>query len=310
MLKKDYFRWLIAFLALLLTALTLSSPALAAVEPLPLDHTVRGNPLSPEGWLSDTEYQDESIHMVLSQKKFQPRGSREEVVCRWVRVTIADPSQLRTVMSYDSYENAAQARPQAMVKDLNAVVAFNDDFMKYKYNVGHVIRQGVFYRDALNGERDVLVIDDQGDFSYVLTATSEEMADHLAALADQGRTAVNTFTFGPVMVVDGQVRPDMEDSFFRSLEAPLIAQRIAFCQLGPLEYGIVEIDGRSSDSGMNIPRLAEFILEVFPECRVAYNLDGGGSTHLMINGKLIHKTPGSRQISGLIYFASAATGEE
>ena len=46
--------------------------------------------------------------------------------------------------------------------------------------------------------------------------------------------------------------------------------------------------------------------EVFPECRIAYNLDGGGSTHLIINGKHVHQTPSSRFISDLIYFASIA----
>ena len=48
---------------------------------------------------------------------------------------------------------------------------------------------------------------------------------------------------------------------------------------------------------------------VFPECRVAYNLDGGGSTNVIVNGERIHKTPGARKISDILYFASAYTGE-
>ena len=56
--------------------------------------------------------------------------------------------------------------------------------------------------------------------------------------------------------------------------------------------------------------VAAYIQIVFPECKVAYNLDGGGSTNLMLNGRRVHKTRNSRSISGLIYFASAVTGEE
>ena len=93
-------------------------------------------------------------------------------------------------------------------------------------------------------------------------------------------------------------------------EPNLCAQRIAICQLGELEYGIFEVDG-GNGSGMKLFQVGEFITreEVFPECKVAFNLDGGGSTNLMLNGKRVHKTLNSRSISGLIYFVSAVVGE-
>ena len=217
-----------------------------------------------------------------------------------------DPSQLRTVMSNDSYEDPTQARPAAMAKDLNSVVACNDDFMKYKYDVGYIVRQGVFYRNALDGTRDVLIIDDRGDFSYVINATKKTMQKKLDQLEKEERTVVNTFSFGPVLVVDGQVQ-DMTN-VPKSTESKLATQRIAICQLGELEYAVMEIDG-GDGSGMNLTELATYITIIFPECKVAYNLDGGGSTNLMLNGKRVHKTRNSRSISGLIYFASAATGD-
>ena len=42
---------------------------------------------------------------------------------------------------------------------------------------------------------------------------------------------------------------------------------------------------------------------------MAYNLDGGGSTNVVVDGERIHKTPGARKISDILYFASAWTGE-
>ena len=87
-------------------------------------------------------------------------------------------------------------------------------------------------------------------------------------------------------------------------------QRVAICQLGELEYAIVEIYGKTDCSaGTTLQEMADFIAYLFPECRVAYNLDGGGSTNVVVDGERIHKTPGARKISDILYFASAWTGE-
>lgn len=162
-----------------------------------------------------------------------------------------------------------------------------------------------FYRDALSQQkalRDVLVIDSEGDFSVVRDATTEGMTSFLSRLEQQGRTAVNTFTFGPALVLDGVV----QEINRKGEHAPNMAtQRVCICQLDHLKYAVVEIDGGNS-VGMNMQELANYVGELFPDCKVAYNLDGGGSTHVLVNGKLIHQTANSRAISDIIYFASAA----
>ena len=275
--------------------------ALAELTPLPLDQTVHGTTPNPDGWISENEYQDESIHMVMEMKKVKPKTSDGSVMCRYVRIKIADPSQIRTTMSYENYDDTRLAKAVSMARQVEAVAACNADFMKYYYKIGYVIRQGVFYRDALDGTRDVLVIDDKGDFSVVVKATSEMMQAHLDEMAAAGRNPVNTFSFGPVLVRDGEV----QEIYAPKFEGHLATQRMAIAQLGDLEYGIIEIDG-GNGKGMRLIDVAEFIVEVFPECRIAYNLDGGGSTHLIINGKHVHQTPSSRFISDLIYFASIA----
>ena len=57
--------------------------------------------------------------------------------------------------------------------------------------------------------------------------------------------------------------------------------------------------------GMTLEEFTDLILEKCPDAITAYNFDGGGSTNLMLNGKKIHKTPGLREITDIIYFASA-----
>ena len=54
-----------------------------------------------------------------------------------------------------------------------------------------------------------------------------------------------------------------------------------------------------------LEEFADYIKEQVPDAITAYNFDGGGSTNLILNGKKIHKTPGLREITDIIYFASA-----
>ncbi len=311
MMKKISFRPLLRGLLGCLLSLSLCLPALAEVQPLDLDIMTHGQPIRKDGWISSAEYQDESIHLTVYHKNRKPKSSREPTVCRWITIQVADASQLRTAMSMDSYDDPGTVGASTLAKHVNALVALNGDYFKYNYDKGYVLRQGVFYRDALDGTWDSLIIDDQGDFHSVLEATSESMAAKLSELEADGRFPVNVFTFGPVLIEDGQIVRD-ESEFPKELHYPTLAtQRIALLQLGHLEYAVVEIDSDGGNgTGMNLGELARFILEIYPDCKMAYNLDGGGSTHLVVNGKKIHKTVSGRPVSDIIYFASAQVPEE
>ncbi len=306
-MKKNILRTLLACLL----CLGLSLPALAEVEPLDLDIMTHGQPTQRKGWISEGEYQDESIHIVSARKSRKPKSSRTKTICRWITIQIKDPSQLRTAMSMDSYDDPGTVSARTLAKHVNAVVALNGDYFKYNYDKGYVLRQGVLYRDALDGTWDSLIIDDRGDFHDVPEATSESMAAALADLDAQGRKPVNVFTFGPVLVKDGQLYRE-EGALPKEMHYPTLAtQRIALLQLGELEYAVVEIDSDGGNgTGMNLAELARFILEIYPDCKMAYNLDGGGSTHLIVNGRQVHNTVSGRAVSDIIYFASAQKPEE
>ena len=311
MKNGNIIRWIIAALMLLALPLVVSSPAHADTHPLALDMTVKGDPWQPDGWIGDWEYQDESIHAVLYEKTFQPKPSNSRVKTRCIIVTIKDPSQLRTTMSNESYTDPAQATSGTMAKHVNAVAAMNGDFVKYSYDFGYVIRQGVFYRDALDSQkypRDILVIDDAGDFSVAPAATSASMASFLADLEAAGRKPVNTFSFGPALIIDGEVQ---DVSKGKEFEPSRPNQRICICQLDTLTYAMVQTDGDSPKSnGFSLQKLAEFVHDWLGELgysvKVAYNLDGGASTHLIMRHHLVNRNNASRYISDLIYFASAA----
>jgi len=305
-------------MTLVLTAAVLAAcilcSALAEIIPIPIDMLEHGTPPRADGWIQPgREYQDESIHVILDERKnYDSKSSDGGTTIRWVVVEIQDPSQLRTALSFDSFDIKKGAQPEEIVPYLNAVVAFNDDYVKLNNFKGYVMRQGELFLDNLDdwGEemrQDVLVVDDQGDLTGVLKATSQDMKDLMTELEAAGRKAVNVFTFGPVLVLDGVAQKIERESSTHSLN--LATARTAFCQLGPLKYAVFTVDSAKTGYGMNCQELADFIVKTFPDCKIAYNLDGGGTSELWLGQKKINKAIGMREIPGMIYFASAASGD-
>ena len=302
----------------MLTALVMTlcvfASAQADVTPIPLDILAHGTPPKAEGWIvPEREYQDESIHVVLEEKRRHKSPTSDNPVdIHWVVIEIKDPSQLRATLSYDSFDVKTKATAQEMVSYLNAVVAFNDDYVKMNNFKGYVIRQGQLFLDNLDDweeklKQDVLLIDDRGDFSVVRKASSADVQARTAELEADGRKVVNAFTFGPALILDGEVQEFKREDSTHALN--LAVARTVFCQLDTLKYAVFAVDAPNTGDGMNCREIAEFILKTFPECKVAYNLDGGGSSKLFLGQKKVNKAPGRREIQGMIYFASAAPEE-
>ena len=287
-----------------------AASASAEVKAIPLDMLEHGTPPKAEGWIvPNREYQDESIHVTLYERKsYKSKSSAGPTRIQWAVIEIKDPSQLRTVLSYDSFSEKKAADPGEMARYINAVVAINDDYVKMNNYKGYVVRQGKFCVDSLDEwkeglKQDVLIIDDAGDFTVVRKASSADVQAALAGLESQGRTAVNVFTFGPALVLDGELQEIKgSDS---THEVKLATARTAIAQIGPLNYAVFAVDG-ADGVGINCEELARFIVKEFPDCKVAYNLDGGGSSKLFMGTKKMNNAKGRREIYGMIYFASAA----
>ena len=61
-------RWILTVLMLAAIALVVSSPAaLGETHKLDLDMNVYGDPMQKDGWISKNEYQDESIHVTITE---------------------------------------------------------------------------------------------------------------------------------------------------------------------------------------------------------------------------------------------------
>lgn len=322
-MKASCLRWFLTVLMLLCLAMAVSSPAMAdgseGPSPLPMDFTQGGRPLRPENWAYDGElpvsYQDSTISVTVERGTVTRRVNRRNVEHEYfvVRIRVAHVSQLRTAVSRDTYTGRGQARADSIAASKNAVVAMNGDFFKYENDVGYVVRQGELIRDATANRRrrifDMLLIDSAGNFHIVPAATTAGIEAYTAAeLTPAGLTVLDTFNLGPALIVGGEVQDVSQSEAARQgmYQWRYPQQRICIVQTGPLEYAIVEVYGRTdSSAGMTLQEFAEFVHEQCPDAIIAYNLDGGGSTNLIVNGKRVCKTPGIREVTDILYFASA-----
>ncbi len=282
--------FLIAGMLLLLSA---ASVFAEEVPTLPIDFTP-GKPVNQSNYISKTEYQDPTLHVVIEQ-------GRKDNCDYWVaRVKIGHPSQLRTAAA-GGFENEFSMKGVFLAKRQNAVLAIDGDYFSY-YPYGQIKRQGILYRDKLQGERDVLAIDENGDFHIVLTPARGTLGDTI-----DGKQLVNVFHFGPALVIDGEVGT-LEASYWLAPE--LKRQRMCIAQTGPLEYMALCCAGPMRGSeGMDLQQFAVLAQEL--GAVVAYNLDGGDSTMMIFNNEKINdrENENTRAISDIIYFASAWDGE-
>ncbi len=280
--------------AMLVLVMICVTAALAEEVPtLPVDFSP-GKPVNQANYISETEYQDPTLHVVIE-------SGRKDNCDYWLaRVKIGHASQLRTAAAAN-FEVEYAIKGQYIAKRQNAVLAIDGDYFSY-YPYGIVMRQGVLYRDKLRKERDVLAIDEDGDFHIFFVPDKGEVP-----AVYKGKKLIDAFHFGPALVVDGEIG-SLDASYWLAPE--LKRQRMCIAQIGPLEYMALCCAGPQRGSeGMDLLQFAQLAKEL--GAVTAYNLDGGDSTMLIFNNEKINDkgNQNTRPISDIIYFASAWDGK-
>lgn len=313
MRAKKSFSLLAAALLLILCC----AGASAELAPLPMDSIAPGPAPRDENYLSETEYADESIQVKL----YEGRYADTDYV--YAHIKISHPSQLRTAPAalVDStratFKSTTTARGRYVAKAANAVIAINGDYFTKTDKCQVVLRQGQQIRNIADGLMDLLIIDHNGDFSYMNNCNKETYAAYYEAHKNE---MYNVFCFGPVLVENG-VRVIADDYQNGYVGAQNAAQRSAIAQLGPLEYMLITSNGpqTTGNKGMTIPEFAAVCEAAGKElsengCVLAFNLDGGNSATLVFKEKN-HKTGNlnyakvncpeiERFLSDIIYFAT------
>ena len=285
--------------ALIMTVLVcLTLPALGEAVKLPVDLS-GGMPYSLDNCVAENVYEDESLRIEIWEDQV------DKTRVHLARVTIADPSQLRTAPAYD-FSRDQTAPTTTIAQRVNAVLAINGDYYSYQATRGgYMIRQGQMYINKPIKGRDVLVIAGNGDF-YI----EREINDETLAKYDAIGGIVNSFNFGPGIIIDGELC-DRFKSVYNMAEDK--AARACICQVerGKLESLCVVSEGTddSKGGGLTLEEFTNYVATL--GVQNAYNLDGGNSSALIYLGEKINakSNPRHRPLSDIIYFSSAVEAE-
>ena len=274
---------LVLFINLLVSVGCAAEPAV-----LPLDFSPGSLPRE-SGFTKDTAYEDPTISVRIEEGR--------AFDCQyWVAdVVIGHATQLRTAAA-NGFQSMSNADGMRIAKNAGAVVAVNGDFYSHTGSK-YVLRQGELIADTLVGKRDILLIDEDGDFHTVHDAKKNSIDGTV-----NGKRIANALSFGPILVEDGKAIEEFHVTGIAPTEG---RQRVCIAQLGPLHYKLICCAGHFRGSkGMTIMQFAQLAAQ--EGAVTAYNLDGGDSAMLYFHGKKLNdRSQTSRKISDIVYFASA-----
>ncbi|MBQ7885383.1 MAG: phosphodiester glycosidase family protein [Clostridia bacterium] len=216
-----------------------------------------------------------------------------------VNLHIDNPTQMQTAFAGEAYSKRNVEAPSDIAARHDAILAINGDYYNYKDDYGMIIRNGALYRSA-SSTRDHLLVYADGTFKGLYAADYVEGAGE-QYIADG---VVQSFAFGPLLV-DGGEATVMPDKYIVSTNDTIREPRTAIGMVDKNHYVIIVADGRRngwSEKGMTLQELQQLFIE--QGCQVAYNLDGGGSTTLVVNGEKLNRSSGSRErdVSDIVYF--------
>lgn len=238
---------------------------------------------------TDTEYHDDQIDIVLTTMRV------ENTTVYVADVQLADISLLKTALAGNTYARNLTETTSVQAANAGAILAINGDYYGAQER-GYVLRNGVLYRASAQSGTDALVIGADGNFRII--NEGETSAD---TLVREG--AWQVLTFGPALIKDGQVTVSSSDEVGRAMTSN---PRTAIGQISEGHYLLVVSDGRTKEStGLSLRQLAELMQSL--GAQIAYNLDGGGSSTMVFQGRVVNNptTNGrsirERSVSDIVY---------
>ena len=253
------------------------------------ESTAATQPEKADVILTDSSYSDGNITIEI--KEYREKDTTIYVA----DVQLTSAEHLKTAFADNAYGKNVTAKTSVIAEDCNAILAINGDYYGARES-GYVLRNGVLYRtDAKSGQEDLVIWPD-GSFEIIT-----EKSTTAKSLYESGARQV--LSFGPALVVNGQIVVTEDDEVGK---AKASNPRTAIGIIDGLHYVFVVSDGRTDASaGLSLYELAEFMQSL--GTTIAYNLDGGGSSTMVFNGKVVNnpttsgKSIKERSVSDIVY---------
>ena len=240
------------------------------------------------GTYTNNSYEDENIKIEISTY-------REYNTNIYVANVYAGINYLKTAFANNSYGKNVTSKTSSIASANNAILAINGDYYGVQKS-GYVLRNGVIYRDKPKSNQEDLVIYENGTFEII-----NESNITLEKLKEKG--AYQVLSFGPALLIDRVININEATEVGKSMASN---PRTAIGIIEKNHYVFIVSDGRTNENkGLSLYQLATFTKSI--GVRTLYNLDGGGSSTMYFNGKVINNptTNGKkiveRMVSDIVY---------
>lgn len=252
-----------------------------------VNHSDFIGPTQPQ--ITDTSYTDANISVSITKYR------EKETDIYVADVRLSSPAYLKTALANNQYGKNVKAVTSETAKNVGAIFAVNGDYYGARES-GYVLRNGTLYRNVSAKDQEDLVI--YGDGSFEIINENDVTAEELL-----NRGAFQVMSFGPALLTNGEISVDEDEEVGR---AKASNPRTAVAIVDDLHYLFIVSDGRTDEShGLTLYELAGFIKSL--GAKTSYNLDGGGSSTMYFEGKVINVTTDDgknfkeRKVSDIVY---------
>jgi len=240
---------------------------------------------------TENSYTDEHMTLTISTLR------RHNTTVYVADIQVDDPLYLKTALAHDTYGRNITQKTSSMATNHGAFFAINGDYYGARSD-GFVVRNGTLYRNTKNtsASGQALIMDSEGNFS-ILNESQTSRQD----LIDTH--PLHAWSFGPALIKDGTIAVTSSSEVNQSSSSN---PRTAIGQIAVGHYVCIVSDGRlTNEAGLSLLELAQEFAAL--GCTQAYNLDGGGSSTMWFNGRIINQpvnsgsTISERSVSDCVY---------
>lgn len=234
----------------------------------------------------------------ISIRQVETGEGKEKVTYYVADVQLSNGASLSSAFAKNAFGRNIIENTSVIAANNNALFAINGDYYGFR-NDGVIIRNGTLYRNE--PARTGLALYADGTMkSY------DETKQTAASLLAEGVT--QTYSFGPALVQNGEVAANLDqvkiDTNFGNRSIQGANPRTGIGLISANHYVFVVVDGRKEgySAGMTLDQFARLFKEL--DATEAYNLDGGGSSTMYFQGRVVNNPLGKeteRGVSDILY---------
>ena len=244
-------------------------------------------------YVSDTK----SIHI----KKYEQGNGQDKITYFVADIKISQGTDIQSAFAKNTFGLNITDNTSNMAEAHDAIFAVNGSYYGFRED-GIEIRNGKLYRNV--PFRTGLAI-----YSNGIMESYTEASDSTTKLLANG--VFQAISFGPVLVKSGTLITDFTNTVIDINSSSWAAKRpieganprTGIGMLEPNHFVFIVADGRNPgySKGATLAEFAKIFYDL--GCKEAYNLDGGGSSTMYFNGKIINKPSlgSERSISDILY---------